>query len=623
MQVVGRRRLWIVAALFCIVMGSVVRMWWTLPDEPASRQTRFVAGHDDDGQTQPMPPPIKIDKEIQEKQLNRLLELCRVSREKDDKCHGMSDPEFIKFVETLNEQNPSGDPVSVSSWRHFCRTLENHFAPVCMAAAYIAVPFPLEPLVNSSDCSKREQRQSHIKAEGLHFTPLAVETNPNGGKFCTLVRSAMANDISFEVLGQHLNRGVAPSAKMRLYRDRLLKIPKAERNRTVVLAVDFRDVMIQATKSAILQKFLESDSRLLFNGESYCFPMAWFPNNMGRFQSRPFHEKYRENHICKNLFPQGRNPNVPSYLNSGAFLGYADAILEALEPAQRLPNWFFDTFPGTDQGYFQQIYLSQYVRRMKVDFCQRVFVAQGFPKPEHELLPKVKTVNYLEMYAYGTLAPQWNAYFLSRTDSQQVESGEVESGTLRVWRNKRNGAMIPILHFNGGTYKHRVPGFCSPMEMMEESLYSQTFLSRMRNSPIAGQLTRCWLSPLECGIDGNEELSEEDFSRENSSVTFFAIYDRTREWSRIAKADEGLHRRFALGSHAAVQAFGDSERDKFFGVAGADTTLDKTRHDYPVYALVMQIGAFVAVCLMASLYAFCCFRCGYSSWCRSHIPKFN
>uniref|UniRef100_A0A7S3YVS9 PLOD1-3-like GT domain-containing protein n=1 Tax=Lotharella globosa TaxID=91324 RepID=A0A7S3YVS9_9EUKA len=88
-------------------------------------------------------------------------------------------------------------------------------------------------------------------------------------------------------------------------------------------------------------------------------------------------------HICGHLFPEAPIPGGPRWLNSGAFVGYADAILDILDLTQELPSWFIDGYPGTDQGFFTQVYLSGKFG-MKLDVCNDVFTAFAVHEAESE-----------------------------------------------------------------------------------------------------------------------------------------------------------------------------------------------------------------------------------------------
>jgi len=43
----------------------------------------------------------------------------------------------------------------------------------------------------------------------------------------------------------------------------------------------------------------------------------------------------------------------------------------------KLPEWFLDAFPGTDQGFYTMAYLTRKFD-MKIDSCKHVFVAMGY-----------------------------------------------------------------------------------------------------------------------------------------------------------------------------------------------------------------------------------------------------
>ena len=96
----------------------------------------------------------------------------------------------------------------------------------------------------------------------------------------------------------------------------------------VLLVTDGYDVTVAAPPKLILDKFLEKDCKILFAAEKTCWPdsslSAQFVNTSG--------SEY-------------------SYLNSGAFIGYADDILRLIK-----------NFKGSNSDDDQRFYIKEYLK---------------------------------------------------------------------------------------------------------------------------------------------------------------------------------------------------------------------------------------------------------------------
>lgn len=105
------------------------------------------------------------------------------------------------------------------------------------------------------------------------------------------------------------------------------------------------DVLFTTGLAEIVQKFKESNSRLLFSAEKYCWP------------DQSLASKY-----------PSVEPKASPYLNSGAFIGYAPEVWGLLEAP------IGDT--DDDQLYYTKVFLNEELRKkldMKLDTTSTLF----------------------------------------------------------------------------------------------------------------------------------------------------------------------------------------------------------------------------------------------------------
>ncbi|EDV97127.1 GH16659, partial [Drosophila grimshawi] len=175
-----------------------------------------------------------------------------------------------------------------------------------------------------------------------------VASEPTDG-YRRYIRSAKVYDIEVTTLGmgEEWKGGDMKSAgggfKINLLRKAIEPLKDAED--TIILFTDSYDVIITSTLEEILQKFKESDAKLLFSAEKYCWPDKSLANQypeVGGKESR--------------------------YLNSGAFIGYAPQVNALLE------ELIEDT--GDDQLYYTKVFLDETKRAklgMKLDTQSKLF----------------------------------------------------------------------------------------------------------------------------------------------------------------------------------------------------------------------------------------------------------
>uniref|UniRef100_A0A7S3YVP5 PLOD1-3-like GT domain-containing protein n=1 Tax=Lotharella globosa TaxID=91324 RepID=A0A7S3YVP5_9EUKA len=412
-------------------------------------------------------------------------------------CEGIRTTGFRVYLRKLAEQLPEYNSTAgdVSEWDSRCNYFKDaHDPPACVASAYFLVPFDLKQAPQPSTCTGESieekvtvtdnttappSESSSLASDSYAFRAFTIETQVGGNRnaHCGVIRTAQAHGIAVDIVGKGVGR-IYPSRKLKLMREHVLTIPPEERKNTILLFMDSRDVLIQTGTEGIINGLVKSGAKVLFNAEGNCFPFNYFPMNMilgkdtsiipknpvGRFDGF---------HICGHLFPEAPIPGGPRWLNSGAFVGYADAILDILDLTQELPSWFIDGYPGTDQGFFTQVYLSGKFG-MKLDVCNDVFTAFAV----HEAESENQIHSLWHLYARGPHRRQWNVLRAERSP---------EGDSLKVrWVNKRTDKIAPIIHLNGnlknvysGQRSHRMKseylsikhGPCSIVRRMEATMF--------------------------------------------------------------------------------------------------------------------------------------------------------
>mmetsp|Transcript_22807 Transcript_22807/g.55392 ORF Transcript_22807/g.55392 Transcript_22807/m.55392 type:complete len:653 (-) Transcript_22807:123-2081(-) len=402
-----------------------------------------------------------------------LLADCKEIREgRSGLCDYTDTPHFDEFVKHIAKQLPFGKTLmSPTDWKLRCLSgILVTDPPVCFAVAYMAVPFRLtrtESEVDRVDCERTTFGQG--QHEGGHsvpnltdyeLIPLTVETRNPARFSCTLMRMSCALDIHFDILGQGFNGKMTRAMKIKFVSDRLRKIPEKDRSKTIILSIDSSDTMIQIPKETILQRFLSSKARVLISAEMPCFPFRYFPMNMGLGNNTLFHfgdvsTRYDDFQICGKLFPRafGRRGSIHTrFLNSGGWIGFADTMIEAYESLNRIPEWFLNKWPGSDQGVFSMLYLSQRFG-MQLDVCSNIFQSINSLESESE----EASYSYWRLYAKGPRSNLYNLVYLTRVANT---SNETRTSPFEyLWVNKATERIPAILHFNGAQFNNKVVGY--------------------------------------------------------------------------------------------------------------------------------------------------------------------
>jgi hypothetical protein len=155
---------------------------------------------------------------------------------------------------------------------------------------------------------------------------------------CRFLRSALHNDVSPTVLG--LGSG---NHKLGFKISSVLEYVQNEADSNdIILFTDAYDVLFVGGEKEILKRFeeLEQDDFVVFTGEKGCWPYL-----DGRPNGR---------HICNNVYPPATTPY--RYLNSGAYIGRAHAVLRVLSDSLKYsPSTKIEDL--NDQGSISDIYV--------------------------------------------------------------------------------------------------------------------------------------------------------------------------------------------------------------------------------------------------------------------------
>lgn len=184
-----------------------------------------------------------------------------------------------------------------------------------------------------------------------NFLAITVATEPNDG-YQRFIRSAKTFDIATETLGLGQTwkggdmTGTGGGQKIRLLRDSMEKYK--ERSDMFVMFVDSYDVVFMNSSDEIVRKFMKTGAKILFSAEYFCWP---------------------DRSLADSYPPVG--PNEKRFLNSGGFVGYADAVYKLVSHSP-----VADT--DDDQLYYTKLFLDTQVRKelgMKLDTTSDIFIA--------------------------------------------------------------------------------------------------------------------------------------------------------------------------------------------------------------------------------------------------------
>ncbi|RWS24177.1 Procollagen-lysine:2-oxoglutarate 5-dioxygenase 3-like protein, partial [Leptotrombidium deliense] len=179
---------------------------------------------------------------------------------------------------------------------------------------------------------------------------ITVATNVTDG-FLRFNRSVNVYNLNLEVLGLNdvwkggdVTRTTGGGYKINLLKNALKKY-KDDQQR-IVLFVDSYDVVINSVKDEILKRFLETDAKVLFSAEGFCWP----------------------DKSLTSSYPKLEKPGK-RFLNSGGFIGFAPVLNEIVSYSE-----IEDT--DDDQLYYTHIYINDTLRQkwsIKLDHRATIF----------------------------------------------------------------------------------------------------------------------------------------------------------------------------------------------------------------------------------------------------------
>lgn len=140
----------------------------------------------------------------------------------------------------------------------------------------------------------------------------------------------------------------------------------------IICFIDAYDVIVNSInmETELLEKFKNKNCNLLFSAEMNCFPSRY-----------------------KKLYPKIKHNSNHKYLNSGGFIGYQPAILDAL-------NWKSDALiikthkDHSDQGYFTEYYFkNNRIKNIKLDTNADIFLSMHLVDHNDIIFQKNQTIN--------------------------------------------------------------------------------------------------------------------------------------------------------------------------------------------------------------------------------------
>mmetsp|Transcript_1641 Transcript_1641/g.3092 ORF Transcript_1641/g.3092 Transcript_1641/m.3092 type:complete len:361 (-) Transcript_1641:221-1303(-) len=273
----------------------------------------------------------------------------------------------------------------------------------------------------------------------------------------------------------------------------------------------------------------------------------------------PVEERYSKLHVCDRLYPKSKSSPV-RWLNSGSWVGFADTALQAYESVRDVPRWFMDRWPGSDQGFFNTLYLSKRYG-IKIDLCSEVFAT--FKTVEFNPEDEREYHGLWQLYAHGPLRHQFNLVY--------AEKANHTSPFKYLWKYKNTERIPAAMHFNGGSFnkmhdhvrfksnhvsseENQFLESCAPMRRIEVSMQMKDLPD---NAKCLAVQHKCMekLAVLrdekKCGFDN--QTMEKMSIKNLSGLAFFTEMSPVRYFTPLTFEE---HKTFAAASHAAVSRVG-------------------------------------------------------------------
>ena len=244
-----------------------------------------------------------------------LMEICRRNRKSNrirqtrHTCTDIDSPVFLSFlavIRKLYQHKDNDDSTTALSWKSHCDSTSKFHpspSPACQAAAFSFLPFSL-----SKEKDKLKKRSAKSKQHKLNLFAVTVDSRYKTSD-SLLLNSACNVRVPITIIKEKpciscKHNMFDYSKKFSILKKYLESLDPVSPESTVILFTDAHDVIIQSNEHDILQRFYESQSRILFSGEEVCYPFMFFPENLnlGRWLGTcPFCANGR--YICDDLYP--------------------------------------------------------------------------------------------------------------------------------------------------------------------------------------------------------------------------------------------------------------------------------------------------------------------------------
>lgn len=361
---------------------------------------------------------------------------------------------FKQFLDGLRRINgEDDDSITFESWNSHCiEQLRNEIRTplVCQAAAYLAVPFPLKVSDRKSIVTERSPdiiNKKVPKRDSLKFISISIDSNYGSAHTTNTitVNSACVHNVTIDILGvgDKLFKKLgweAAANKLNYIVNFLRNIVDAEN--TIILYVDGHDIIFQDNTEELINKFLSTNTRILFGAEHACFPLKFFPWDMNigpwlGYCTRHGNKCSNSRFICDTLYPKSgdqlKNP-YNRWLNSGAFIGFASDLRDIAIEVGKMPSDMLSTWPGTDQGLWNHLFLTG-MWGISLDYESKIFLsACSVRDDKNDIIPQA-----------SDQLVQGNDVILPLI--------EVPSKDLIIWKNAYADSIPSIIHFNGNGKK--------------------------------------------------------------------------------------------------------------------------------------------------------------------------
>lgn len=158
--------------------------------------------------------------------------------------------------------------------------------------------------------------------DGFKLYTVTYATHVNRKDFCNVMKSAWGWGFQVNVIGQRRSRQYEKYHlvdKVFALRKFIRKLPKRNSGKNVIMFMDAYDVLVNASPFDLLQRFLDTDKKVLFASEKGCCSTKWYMMN-------------RMN-TCDSKWPIDVRNHTSPWINTGVFIGYQNELRVLLDAA--------------------------------------------------------------------------------------------------------------------------------------------------------------------------------------------------------------------------------------------------------------------------------------------------